>query len=590
MSSKKIKSGHFALRKILLAYLGLNLLLYVISIILTEGKYAYSLDDSYIHLSIADNLANRGLFSVTGRDFEAASSSIFYSLLLTVIRLLITDFDLYVLSPIAINHVFNLLIIKFFYDRCKELQISESRSIIISLLSVVLIPTINNPFIGMEHAIQTYLALQLLNTSIAQITTNDGKHWPISLYLLAFLSTGFRYEAFFLIAPIVFLFLFNRKYLIAIGIAAASLIPNVWFAIYSSQHGGMIIPNSILIKTINKQYLASDSPIMDAIFLIGNLIWNMISGFPLVYGIVIVVMLVFNQIPIEEANKSPLIGRLLKMLEAISKDEWLSACFIFSIASIGHVLTARMLWFFRYESYLLAILYYLGIVFAMRLNYFDRLYEYFQVKFFSLFRITQAKNKMQDQEKKQDSGALEVNTNDKFYKLFAVLFVILLVRGLICIVQIPLASRNIYQQQYMMGQFVSKYYNNRSVAANDIGAINLFNDAYILDLVGLSNTEVAEFRMNRNYTTSTLEYLMEKYNISIAIIYEYWFSGTYDFLPRRPDSWIKVGEWTINLRVISDRETVSFWAIHPEDVRELKANLVDFESSLPQEVKVAYFI
>ena len=47
-----------------------------------------------------------------------------------------------------------------------------------------------------------------------------------------------------------------------------------------------------------------------------------------------------------------------------------------------------------------------------------------------------------------------------------------------------------------MGQFLQRYYNNETIAANDIGAVSYFSNAGVLDLWGLANIEIARSRKN----------------------------------------------------------------------------------------------
>ncbi len=56
---------------------------------------------------------------------------------------------------------------------------------------------------------------------------------------------------------------------------------------------------------------------------------------------------------------------------------------------------------------------------------------------------------------------------------------------------LPQCTTNIYEQQYQMGLFVRRYYQNSTVALNDIGAVNFLADIHCLDLLGLANAEVA---------------------------------------------------------------------------------------------------
>ncbi|MDX1696293.1 MAG: hypothetical protein R3208_21185, partial [Ketobacteraceae bacterium] len=51
------------------------------------------------------------------------------------------------------------------------------------------------------------------------------------------------------------------------------------------------------------------------------------------------------------------------------------------------------------------------------------------------------------------------------------------------LVTVPIASNNIYQQQYQMHRFAVEYY-NKPLAVNDLGYVSYNNDNYVLDLWG----------------------------------------------------------------------------------------------------------
>ncbi len=62
----------------------------------------------------------------------------------------------------------------------------------------------------------------------------------------------------------------------------------------------------------------------------------------------------------------------------------------------------------------------------------------------------------------------------------------------------PVASKNIYDQQIQLADFLHKYYRNAKVVANDIGAITYFNNIHLLDTYGLGSIEVAKLRKGRS--------------------------------------------------------------------------------------------
>ena len=51
-----------------------------------------------------------------------------------------------------------------------------------------------------------------------------------------------------------------------------------------------------------------------------------------------------------------------------------------------------------------------------------------------------------------------------------------------------------YHQQVQMGTLLREYYTGRTIAVNDIGAVNFFADITVIDLVGLASMDVARLR------------------------------------------------------------------------------------------------
>jgi hypothetical protein len=55
----------------------------VLSIIRNQGHVVYALDDAYIHMAIAKNFAQHGVWGITQYGFTSSSSSLLYTLLLS---------------------------------------------------------------------------------------------------------------------------------------------------------------------------------------------------------------------------------------------------------------------------------------------------------------------------------------------------------------------------------------------------------------------------------------------------------------------------------------------------------------------------
>ena len=74
----------------------------------TNGIFIYPLDDTYIHMSIAKNLALHNNWGISTNEFQSASSSILYTLLLSALFKL---FSVNTLIPFIINLIAGIILL-----------------------------------------------------------------------------------------------------------------------------------------------------------------------------------------------------------------------------------------------------------------------------------------------------------------------------------------------------------------------------------------------------------------------------------------------------------------------------------------------
>jgi len=166
--------------------------------------------------------------------------------------------------------------------------------------------------------------------------------------------------------------------------------------------------------------------------------------------------------------------------------------------------------------------------------------------------------------------------------IFGLLFPLVL-RSVAAFSKTSTACINIYQQQYQMGLFLHKYYDQDVIAANDIGAVSYLTDAPVFDLWGLGNIEVARSKKGNYWTPNFLDSLAKKKKTRVAVVYESWFN--LQLLNR----WTKVASWQIPDNVICGDDRVYFFAIDKDGAPDLKRNLMEFEKTLPLPVFVQYY-
>jgi len=167
--------------------------------------------------------------------------------------------------------------------------------------------------------------------------------------------------------------------------------------------------------------------------------------------------------------------------------------------------------------------------------------------------------------------------------LLFVLFLPMVIRAAAAFRNAPVACMNIYGQQYQMGKFFHRYYDDSVVAANDIGAISFFKKEKNLDLWGLANIEIARSRKNNYWTPVFLDSVSRRDKAPVAVVFDSWFSDS--LLVR----WNKVATWTIPNNVICGDSVVSFYAIEPQAAPYLRQSLRAYQQKLPPGIEVRYF-
>lgn len=136
-------------------------------------------------------------------------------------------------------------------------------------------------------------------------------------------------------------------------------------------------------------------------------------------------------------------------------------------------------------------------------------------------------------------------------------------------IKTPLASSNIYNQQYQIGEIVKIL--NANVAVNDLGIVSLKNTKFTLDLWGLGSLEAHNFRRNvSEHKENWIEELMNKKEVNYAIIYDSWF-------PEKPNNWIKSGEISLLQRSILIGTRVSFYSVGENNNKIMKKILLNYK-------------
>lgn len=522
---------HWPLAVALLALWLSVVVLLAISLWQNQGHLVYALDDAYIHLAIARNLATHGVWGITPYGWTSSSSSLLWPLALSLWDIVL---DPSYIAPFVFNLILATGVLVVVYRLLQPHHIA-SRYLIWVLLAITFLTSIPALlFTGLEHILHLLLTIMVVYLSgqlLAGSLRVSRKREVVSLLLLGPLLTMTRYEGCFLIAIVCVLFAIRRSWLIAFALALLSVLPLVVYAAIAQAHGWPWLPVSIVLKS---SVGALNSPTAVVRFLFG---WLRLFANPhlLVLNILAIIFMVRNRERGRGGWEPEQIG-----------------LGIFVALSLLHLEFAQVGWFFRYEAYLVA----LGL-FVLARPICSTVANYAGAFRQAVIRGVQS--------------PLNV--------LVLLLGCTLVLRGVIATASVPRATTNIYDQQYQMGRFLQRYYSGAAVAVNDIGAVNFLADIHCLDVWGLASNDVYKARRSGTYSTAFIAELARTQQVRIAIVYDSWFQNSHSsFLP---SSWIKVAQWHIRDNLVAGSDTVSFYAVVATEEDQLRAHLQDFLPLLP---------
>ncbi len=498
----------------------------------TEGHISYALDDAYINMAMAKNLSRHGVWGITKYGFSFTSSSLLWLPLLSAFYFLFGVNDI---TPLILNVLFGTLACAAAYAVLSHSLGRKALVLVALLLFVFLTPLIPLTFVGMEHTLQTFIALIFVYVSARALAR--GEPTPrqlVSITALSAFLTLTRYEGIFLVLTVAGLFILRKKVRATLLVTTAGLFPIVVFGVISMAMGWYFLPNSVLLKTTNVSLL----PLRLRTFL-------SLPGLEDLYGAPHMLTLVL-------ASLMALALAVRKWRDLRREAALLPVIFV--VAAFLHVQYAQTGHFYRYESYLVA-LGLVTVVVALAAGWPDRLWPV-HGKYAAAY-----------------VGAVAAFLFFAGWPLAQ--------RAIRAHREMPQATMNIFQQQYQMGLFLREYYRGRTVGVNDVGAVNYLADVKCLDLAGLGTMAVARAKKHREYDTDTMAALAEAEGARIAILYPRWYKA-YGGLP---PEWSRVGIWKISDNRVCAYDEVSFYALIAEEQFLLFHNLREFSERLPAGVE-----
>ncbi len=207
----------------------------------TEGYFTYPLDDTYIHLAIADQVLETGNWGPSPFQFQFSSSSPAFTLLLSLLGFADTW------APLLLNLLFGLLWIWVVSGLGLVFEASLPRLFLLLALAILLIPLHLLSLLGMEHLAHLFFSTLFLREASRKLS-QPQLHPSGLLILSAMAMCLFRYEGLFLLAGFGQVALWQKSWKTLAITSLGALFPLFVIGIYMLSQGGSFFPISILGK------------------------------------------------------------------------------------------------------------------------------------------------------------------------------------------------------------------------------------------------------------------------------------------------------------------------------------------------------
>jgi hypothetical protein len=498
----------------------------------TGGTLVYGLDDAYIHMAIAKNLARHGLWGGTPFHFASSSSSLLWTALLGLAYFLTGVRDV---TPLVLNialAVLTLVVADGYLARWRA-SIGLRATTLVGL--VVACPLPGMVVLGMEHILHLLLTIWFAGAAIDVLAATSAGQTPsrrqaAMLGVLGMLLATSRYEGLFLVAIVSAAFLIQQRWIFALILGAVSSLPTILFGAISMMNGWLFLPNSLMLKAAGEE-----ASIATALFKpIGEIDFAFFADNDALFILVLV----------------GLAGAAVQWWDR--RQFWrpsvLAPLFLaLMILLHGHYTFTSMFWEYRYAAYLAA---------------------------FGVFATASLLTDYWSEAAIADGGRLVGMAS--LAGLAAVLWLVSDVRNSIFSSQEITSAASTYMGHVRAARFLERYYPTSTVVVNDLGTVTYFTEARILDMFGLGDIEPVRIRRRQGgeYNAADISKWVGVYHPAIAILQTGW--GW--VVPRIPNDWIRVAEIQM-----PEGDSIGFFAVDRSAAPTLRANVERFYGPLASE-------
>jgi hypothetical protein len=529
---------HYPLLIILAAYGILFIALLTQSLRACNDIFVYEVDDAYIHMAIARNLALFANWGVNAHEFSSTSSSPLWTILLASINRTLGIHDL---TPLILNLFLSLLLLFSVYALLHRRSATKLLTTNILLLLIFITPLPELTLSGMEHVLHALVTVFFSHQAARFISQLDDTptSQQVLLLVLAMLLTSVRYEGLFTVLPILILLFLNGRWKYAVLLAGVSVLPMILIGVWSLSHGWYFLPNALMIK-----------PSLPETTLKGLLTY-------------LLSLLEYARCNTQIIVLFIMILMMLRQVGFRLQPNYRQALLLITSVSILCQIILKIGWFYRYHSYLITL-----ALFAIA-NALTAQRPFGKTEAPTLFTATRYK--------KNIVRSLLIPA------LSFVLAAPLAIHAVASLVRTPLATQNTYEQEYLPAKFLERYYKGKTIAATDIGAIAYYSNAYVVDLWGLGTLEPAQLKRADRYGKAEISHITQEKGVSVAVLYDAWleeYGGA-------PNEWEKAGQWTVTQNIFASLKgnTLGFYAVRPQEFENLIRNLRTFSSALPPTIE-----
>ncbi|MEZ6015973.1 MAG: hypothetical protein R3F49_12715 [Planctomycetota bacterium] len=487
-----------------------------------DGRLIYSLDDPYIHLSVAESILAGG-YGVNPGEYAAPSSSILYPLLLVPTELM----GLGRAGPLIVNLLAALATVlvigRFLAERVLPERALDSTartigSVLLGLACCVALNSWGLVMTGMEHSLHV-LACVVVVWRLSAAATRDGRLDPTLIAATVALPL-IRFEGLALALAVVGGMLYLRRFAAAaltLALVGAGLAAWVGF---TASVGLPWLPSSVLTKS---EFAARVLEQQGSGALVRTIGANLKASLTERPGTLLVLGAIVAALAGARATRKADGGSDV-------------VCGVAAVCvALAHVTFGRYGWFSRYEVYAI------GFVLLC------------------LLRLARAGLQRSDARAAAAAALL----------LIGAPYVIDTLRT-------PWACRGTYDQQYQLHRFVVERW-QRPIAANDLGWLTYQNPDYVLDLWGLGSEDARRMARREGLNATNIAGLVRERGIDLAIVYH---RSLFD---ATPEGWTRVGLLRSKTVTGADNQ-VGLFATSDAVVAELRRLLVAFQGSLPWRV------